>query len=295
MAENPRYERRYELRIVVPGLARAVVIRDPLNIAFSADKSVKPKLNRLQCRVFNLQPELRALLVKDQGTAEPDIAVELKVGYEGLLGTIFSGRVEECTSDREGADWSTEIIALDGGKAWQRGFVSATVSTKEQAIQAAVASWEGPRVGKVGAFRNTLTRSKVIMGWGSDVLDDITETGQSYFIDDGKLYLLREDEVVSKYIPVVKAETGLLRPPQGQKGKCTFESLLNPQLRAGGLCQLQSKTQPHLSGIYKIDTISYSGEYEGSEWYQSVDAVRIEEYSVPANTVPNVEELFGDG
>ena len=59
-----------------------------------------------------------------------------------------------------------------------------------------------------------------------------------------------------------------------------FKSLLNPTLRVGGLCEIQSKTAPHVNGLWKIVNIQYVGDSEGNDWFQTVECQRAKDYTV---------------
>ena len=43
----------------------------------------------------------------------------LNAGYEGDVGTIFTGKVSRVTSKKEGTEWITTITASE---AWRNGF-----------------------------------------------------------------------------------------------------------------------------------------------------------------------------
>lgn len=273
----PRFGRDYELLVQVPGYG-AVRLRPPFQITFSAEKSTKPTLNRLTCRVYNLAPQLRGLLVRDPEQDDDPVPVSLSVGYQGVLGAVFVGTLTEAYSDREGGDYYTHLVALDGGDDWRRGFVSAVVASKEEAIDAILAPQQRLKKGAIGAFQNSLARARVIMDFPDAAADGLLEAGQSFFIADEKLYILGRNEVVGGAIPVVRASTGLLRTPEGQKNTVTFSSVLNPAVRVGGLCELRSKVAPQYDGVYRVDKIVYSGDYEGQEWEQEITGSRIEEW-----------------
>lgn len=276
--EIQRFGRDYLLEIQLG--SGVLQVRPPFEVAFSADLSMKSELNRLDLRVANLAPETRADLVRDEGSDDPRIPVRLQVGYNGQLGTVFQGSLEAAYTDRQGGDYFTNIVALDGGTDWRSAFVATTCTTKDMVLDALLDKMGNTGRGAIGAFRNKLTRAKVIMGFPADVAAAVLESGQSFFILEEKIYILGKGEVPTSYIPVVSAETGLLRPPEGKKNEATFSTLLNPAIRLGHLVELKSVTVPWLSGVYRVDSISASGDYEGQEWEQEVVGTRLKEYTV---------------
>lgn len=276
--EIQRFTRDYLLEIQLAG--RVLQVRPPFEVAFSADLSMKPELNRLDLRVANLSPANRADLVRDEGSDDPRIPVRLQVGYNGQLGTVFQGSLDSAYTERQGGDHFTNIVALDGGTDWRSAFVATTVTTKDLVLEALLDRMENTKRGAIGRFRNKLTRAKVVMGFPADVVAAVLESGQSFFILEEKIYILGQNEVPTSYIPVVSARTGLLRPPEGKKNEVTFSTLLNPAIRLGHLVQLDSSVVPWLSGVYRVDSITCSGDYEGQEWEQEVTGTRLKEYTV---------------
>lgn len=276
--EIQRFGRDYLLEIQVPGQP-VLRVRPPFEVVFQADLSMKPELNRLDLRVANLSPVTRADLIRDEDSKDPRIPIRLQVGYNGQLGTVFQGSVEIAFSERQGGDYFTQITALDGGTDWRNAFVATTCTTKDLVLEALLDKMSNTKRGAIGAFRNKLTRAKVVMGFPADVVKSVLESGQSFFILEEKIYILGKNEVPTSYIPVVSAETGLLTPPQAKKTETTFTTLLNPAIRLGHLVDLRSTQVPWLSGIYRVDTISYSGDYEGQEWEAQVTGTRLKEYT----------------
>lgn len=65
-----------------------------------------------------------------------------------------------------------------------------------------------------------------------------------------------------------KVDSSML-PPQS-KGQIVFDTKLNPMLVIGGLCAVESVTNPALNGVYKIYQIETCRQNNGSAWYQKV-------------------------
>ena len=84
------------------------------------------------------------------------------------------------------------------------------------------------------------------------------------------MFIVKDNQATSTFIPVVRSETGLINTPEKNKDEITFETIMNPALKIGQLCDIQSITAPYLNGVYRINVISYKGDYEGSDWKQIV-------------------------
>lgn len=276
MAQS-RFNRNFQLLVDVGG-GRSVEVVPPMRIAFDAIKSVSGGLNKMTVRVYNLKESHRLALVKDAEQSKR-IPVSLRVGYSDSLRVLFKGTVHTGENSREGADLVTTLECLDGGHALLTGFTSKTVKGKAQAITAVLDGL--PEIGR-GKIReqSPISRPRVLVGSSAKLIDTVLNDGETWFIDDEKLYILRGDEVVSSYIPTVNARTGLLNTPSREQSRITFDTLMNPSLKIGGLCDLESVSAPHLNGVYRIETIGYKGDNYGSDWSQKVTGILAQGYKV---------------
>lgn len=273
-----RFLRDYVLTI---GLgAQAVTIKPPFRIVFSADKSDKADLNKMTLKIYNLNDDKRRKLVRDSDKENSGyFPLQLMVGYQDRVETIFRGSVDEAGSAREGAEFVTTLTCMDGGHDFLNSFVSTSVTSKVAAIDAALGTMPNTSKGKVGAQKD-ITRPKILVGNSMAVVADMLDAGQRWFIDDERLNILGGNEVVSGYIPVVSAETGLV-VVESEKESITATTFMNPSVKVGGLFQLISVVSPHLDGIYKVSQITYSGDFDGTDWSQKITAKIAENYVVP--------------
>lgn len=290
-----RFLRDYRLTIGIG--AQAVVISPPFRIRFSVDKSDKADLNKATIKIDGLNEDKRRRLVRDpdekpekdkDGKDKPTsnsnkgyFPVLLEIGYQGKLETIFRGSIDEAGSVRENdGQFVTTISAMDGGEDFLRGFVATSVTSKAAAIDAALGTMPNTKKGKIGAQAD-ISRPKILVGNSMAVISEMLDPGQRWFIDDERLNILGGNEVVSGYVPVVSAETGLINTPEADKKEVTVTTFLNPSIKVGGLYQLISVTAPHRNGVYKCKLITYSGDIDGSDWFQRVTGEISESHVVP--------------
>lgn len=295
-----RFLRDYILTI---GLgAQAVVIRPPFRIVFSADKSDDATLNKMTLKIDGLNDDKRRLLVRDKDDKPPKnvkadaegnpappkelrandsryFPIDLKIGYQGRVETIFRGSVDEAGSTRDGAQFVTTLTCLDGGHDFLHSFVSTSVTSKNAAIDAVLGTMPNTKKGKIGKQAD-ITRPKILVGNSMATIQEMLDPDQRWFIDDERLNIISGDEVVSGYIPVVNAETGLLNI-EPKKKEVVMNTYLNPSIKVGGLVKLISTVSPGANGIYKVRMISYSGDFDGSDWMQKVSCSLAENYVVP--------------
>lgn len=272
-----RFFRDFEL-VIQPPEGRSIVVRPPMRIVFRCDKSITGGLNRIDLQVYNLNEKNRLAIVKD-AEQRKRIPIVLRAGYEGNIETIFQGTIHTASNDRQGANFISTINALDGGEDYLAGHVSETVTNKEQAVAAVLKGLPNTGRGKLTALKE-VTRPRVLVGNPLKLLPSLLQPGESFYIDNEQLFIVKGDEVVQSYVPRVEPRTGLLSTPERESQKVTFETLMNPALKLGGRCDLQSVNAPYLNGVLRIESMTYSGDTEGDEWKQSVTGLAASSFKV---------------
>ncbi|WP_410752558.1 hypothetical protein [Citrobacter youngae] len=299
------FYRDYRLTVGIGN--QAVIIQPPITISFKALESVSKKsLGKLSVSINGLKPSTRLQLLKSEDE-ERYIPVRLEVGYDGKLRQVFQGSVKSGAVKREGAIHIVSLECEDGGHDYINSFTSRTVRGKDQVVDSVLQDMPNTNKGSV-TKQQALIRPKVLVGSSSKILTDTLAPDESFFIKDERVHILKANEVTSGNIPVVNARSGLLNTPQstkisaqddgGKKGKTptnepdtdpagkkdtdsstlaksskgqiVFDTKLNPTLVIGGLCAVESLTNPALNGVYKIYQIETSGQNNGAAWYQKV-------------------------
>jgi hypothetical protein len=293
-----RFNRNYSLEIITFNNQK-ITIQPEIKITFDVTKSVKGGLNNGTIQIFNLSQSKRNQIVKDEDLEEEDkekkeekkttsqedgirtlpadyMQFELKAGYTKIE-TIFKGAISKASSKKQGADFVTTIEAYDGLYDMQNSYTSKVVKGKvsEQIIK------DMPTVkkGKI-TEQSPLLRPRVLVGNSFKILEENLALNETYYVDDGVIHIIKEKEVTSGYIPLVNSETGLLNTPEKMQKEVKFETMMNPLLRIGGLMQLESLYDKRFNGIYKINTIHYTGDYSGNDWKQEVFCIACNDYKV---------------
>lgn len=300
------FYRDYRLTVGIGN--QAVIIEPPMSASFKALETVdKKSLGKLTVSVNGLKQSTRLQMVKAEDDKKY-IPVKLEVGYDGKLRQVFQGSVKSGAVKREGAIHVVILECEDGGHDYINSFTSRTVRGKELVVDAVLQDMPNTKKGAVTGLQQ-LIRPKVLVGSSSKILSDMLSSDEAFFIKDERINILKSLEVVSGNIPVVNARSGLLNTPQSTKssaqtdvrqraqagtnspeidpgggkdnadsstlvsqvkGQVVFDTKLNPMLRIGGLCSLESVTNPSLNGVYKIYQIETSGQYTGQAWTQKV-------------------------
>lgn len=253
--------RDYEL------IVNDVVVRPPMRIVFDGFQSVKGELNKLNISIYNLNRDHRNALLKAKDEKK-NIPVRLKVGYEDRLLLIFEGQVLVGTAHKDDADLVSSLECLDGGFDYLYSFTNTVVKPGANIIDTILVDMPNTGKGKIGE-QPVLTRPKVLIGNSHKLIQETISEDEDFYIDDGQLYITKENEVVSAYIPVVKASTGLMTTPDLSGNEVKFTTKMNPSLKIGRRCTTESVFAPNTNGIYKIETINYKGDFTGTAWDQT--------------------------
>jgi hypothetical protein len=272
---SKRFIRDYELILTLTS-GEVVKIIPEIRIQFEVSKSTRGGLNTCSIKIYNLSDDKRKKLVKDKEDGQVRLPFLFKAGYSKLE-NLFKGTVHEASSVKTGSEFVTTITSLDGGFDFINSFTSKTVTNND--VSNIVADMPNTEQGKISK-RKALVRPKVLVGNSAKLIEDNLDDDETYYIDEEKLYIIKDDEVTSDYIPIVQASTGLLNTPIRKNLEVTFSTMLNPSIKIGGLAELISTTATHLNGIYKVITIKYKGDNYGSDWSQECTCMLAQNYKV---------------
>ena len=223
---------------------------------------------------YNLSKDKRKKLIKEDTDTKIKMPFLLKAGYNKIE-TLFKGFILESFSEKSGADIVTTISAMDGLVDAQGSYTSTTVK-KGDAINVILKDMPNTTRARI-SDRPVVNRAKVLVGNSLKLVENNLKDDETYYIDEGKLYIIKQNEVVSDIIPLVNASTGLLNTPTKKKYEVTFNTLLNPSIRIGCQVKLESIYAENLNGTYKVLTITYRGDSNGTDWSQKVICVRLNE------------------
>ena len=262
----PRFNRTYTLEIDIG--TRTEIIRPPMRISFEADKSIMGGLNKCRIQLYNIEERKRLALAKDAEQNEKRIPIRLSCGYEDRQELIFKGTIFTGGTERQGPDLVTTLESQDGGFDFTNSFTSRTVEGGRRAVDAVRQDMPNTGEGKI-TERPTLTRPKVLVGNSAQLIDEMVGPGETWYIENERLYIIKDNEVTSRFIPVVSAATGLISTPTRESELVTFQTLINPTVKIGRRVKLESTTAPYMDGVYRIETITYSGDNYGDAWSQT--------------------------
>ena len=261
-----KFQRNYRLEVEtnnptaspVPLPATTLVFTLPLTIQFDVVRNVLSSANNSVIRIWNLSENHRNQIRKNINNVGDVRKIRLFGGYGQNLSMLFSGYILEAFSVREGVDFITEITSFDFSFINSNTAQSFPKETERTEIAKSIAkNLEGTTIGAVGnTFTGTIPRGNSYSGSAVDLLRDLS--GGGFYIENGKVYLLSQYEVLDSNI-VIDASVGLLNTPMLQDSILRFSMLLEPRLRCSLKISLKSSSEPILNGDYKIVSLTHRG------------------------------------
>ena len=230
------------------------------------------KPDNAEATLYNLSDESLGYL------EQPAQVMIIRAGV-GIAGQIFAGDISRrgITTEFSGSDWITRITAAEGRRTFREAKFSASypAGITRATILQDIARALGVPVAYLGALPAlTFATGWAFVGRARDALTELLQTpvGAWWTIQHGALYILAPGEALPENAPLLTPSTGLVGSPKRTDKGADFDSLFNPQLRAGGPAVVKSKW---VSGTYKLDARSHDVDNGGSPWLTRCKGVTV--------------------
>jgi hypothetical protein len=281
---------RRSARVIVgtnEGNERAVEA-DGLHMEFKVTKTLKATPNTLDLSIANLSEATRSKLQK-RGAP-----VILMAGYVGSLAQIFSGDTRTIDHVRKGSDWLTRVQGGDGEKQYTFSRVSESFAAGTRVLDAAervANAMMGRDCGQI--FRNLKAQMATAkppiklklerfahgfaaQGRAAAEFDRLMHAaGLTWSIQDGQLQMLPPGLTQAARAVVLSADSGLIGSPEhaspdskGKPSALKARSLLQPELRCGGVVEFQSTA---VKGQYRIEKVTHTGDTASGGWFSDIE------------------------
>lgn len=284
-----QFRRTYELLIGKPNGGKGFQVigneetEEGFQIQFDIKKNIdnKEQSNTCDIKLTNLsEKSINSIRV-------PNLAVVFKVGYNGNNKVLFTGMTAEVdTDERASSDRVTTIKCVPSNSLFYSPQISRTfpAGTSPRAVlefligqstSLSKASFNSSNIDKKFPF------GYPIEGSIQEILSELARDFDFHYrIDGNRLYvsdpgLYQSPNSVERAF-VISPDTGLIGTPtfataDGKKNKedktakdgVKFKALLNPLLHPG---QAVSIKDTDITGTYRINTASFSGDWRGNEW-----------------------------
>lgn len=231
------------------------------------------------------------------------------------FGEIFNGEIRFTITGRDNpTDTFILIQAIDGHQAFEQAQMVTTLAAGYTVadLHAATMSTFAPygvTQGITGAMPDTVfPRGRVMYGMSRDVMSNVAEQCKANWqFVDGQVQMVSTDKYIHEAI-VLNSDTGLIGMPQQTMGAgVNVRCLINPNIRVGGLIELDQASVYRASlsssevqsipgraseasnngnltvngtlqqpasiatdGVYIVQSISYNGDTRGQAWYMDL-------------------------
>lgn len=254
---------------------------EKLRIKFEIKKSVIANTNYCRVDIYNLSQTTRNRITTDSTSL-----VRVLAGYSNNSGLIEigQGNISNVIHTYKSPDVITTIYSKDGFNATISNRISLSFIDKtplSSIIDAVIAKLNIP-VKFINYNKSILIKNGFsYVGPITDVLDQL---GRQYkfrwSIQDGQLQILNGEQGTGNQSVFLSAETGLIESPELiiktkklqeiKKNEYKVSSLMQPQMQAGDLIQIESKT---LNGIFIVNELTHVGDMNANEWYTNLIVV----------------------
>lgn len=244
-------------------------------IKFEIKKSILSNTNSCRVDIYNLSQLTRNRITSDQSSL-----VRVSAGYVengGLLG-IGEGNISNIIHTVKSPDIITTIYSKDGFNAITNNNLSLSFigrTTLSSVIDAIIVKLGLPLgftdYNKSAEFKNGYS----YIGSIPNALDQLgSQFNFKWSIQNGQLQILNGDGSTNTQSIFLSSSTGLIESPELviktknldklNKNEYKITSLLQPQLEAGDLVQVESIT---LNGVFIVKELTHTGDTRGNEWY----------------------------
>jgi len=280
-----KFGRIYDMRISVEG-GENIAISNPFTLEIDITRNALPTANVGQFKIYNLPRHIRDQIRFDISSINHRQEVALKAGYKSIhkdlndLPMIFRGSISWAYSERVGTNWITIIECYDGGFALSTSKISTEFIKGEKyrsAAEKVLDMLEGVKLGKISPQLapedRELKRDHALNGKVSDVLNE--NFGCNWFIDNGIVNVLADDEGLEGVFKTVDASTGLLGTPIRSNTLIDFDMIFEPRLLINQIINLRSTTDPAFNGTFKLVQIIHRGTISDAVCGELVTSCRV--------------------
>lgn len=239
-----------------------VIIEPPFTIEFDIQRTVQSTINVVNLRIYNLSQNTREILRKDGFDSHDIRSLIFQVGYGEKLHTVAAGNIRSASSVRQGSDYITTIAAQDGGQAFNTARTNATYAKGTQqltVVEKLIRELKplGIERGTIGNIEGEFKRGASFSGNTVQLLDELTDG--RFYIDNGRAYVIAENEVIDSSVLVINAASGLVGTPTREQAYTQVTTLFTPEIQLNQRVSLESSEKSFTVNNAKVYAIGHSG------------------------------------
>lgn len=265
-----KFFKNYFLRVETSVKDEFIIVEPPITLDVNVVRHTLSSVNNATFRIYNLSKATRDSIQVDSFEYQKKIGrrIELLAGYGSNLYTIFTGSIQMAQSERQGVDYVTTIQAYDGGYAVKQATIQTTLKAGtpyQKVVETLIGAMGdyGVSKGVLGQIVGATTRSVVLEGYAYELLKEYTNG--DVFIDNQKVNVLKNREFLSRSVPEISSESGLIGTPVFEETILKFKMIFEPRLSIGQKFKIRSVTSSssNISQLkeYKVTSITHSGTF----------------------------------
>jgi hypothetical protein len=281
------YGRRY--RVLVSQSGQTALDVSNLHVTFVVQKTMLMQPNYSEITIYNLNAETENSIIQE------GYRVVIEAGYEGdQYGVIFDGDVLQAIRGKEnGNTYTLTLVCLDSDRFMNFGFANFTIlrgQTSRDISYNIINKAKIPsQFGSISeSLNNTkLTRGKVVFGLAKDYLRQIAQSHKAtFYTEDGKVNIVTATDLPKEAAIELSPKSGLIDMPSQYEYGVQAKCLLNPRIRPNTFVHIDNSLirakrvelnqivrSLDADGIYRVMTITYTGDNRGNDWYCEFEAI----------------------
>ncbi|PJO24918.1 phage protein [Burkholderia glumae] len=284
-----------------------------LRVKFDIKRGDRETPNSALVQIYNLSDSTSKRVEKEF------TRLVLQAGYPGNFSIVFDGEIKQAWRGRDNpTDTFLNVLAADGDSAYCFAKVIQTLaagSTYQDQVNLALQAMApyGVTAGYIAPLpSSSLPRGKPIFSLARDVLRSVARATQTVWsIQDGKVIMIPETSYAPYDIPEINSSTGMIGWPMQMINGITFQTLLNPSLKIGGLVHLDNSSvqqyqyslnvteQPaqgraqlenkiDSDGYYYLMSVNHRGDTRGNEWHSDALCLAADATSIAKSITNNL-------
>lgn len=278
-----KFGRNYRLTIYPIDGGDPIIITLPFTISFTCNRNINASINELDIDIYNLGLANRLRIFQDinvigaytnipynaDGQDTRFFNFLLEAGYGNTLYRVFYGKMMQASSAREGTNIITRIRATSNLLDLAGTQIQLTLQAGQSVsavLNTLIQQFPNLKLGAMGSHPDVLYSPVVLNGNVWEALK--TYSDGTVYEDNGKIYILRNQEVLNKVTQINDA-TGLLQTPRRQLGTLQVTTLMETSIdQLGQQVDLFTAFQPEFNSIYngnyKVNGITHQGIISGA-------------------------------
>jgi hypothetical protein len=257
-------------------LPNAIVI-DGLRVQINVEKHTDAEPNKADVVIYNCNEQTRAFL-----EARP-LTVRIDAGYDDNLRHVFTGNLRHGYSTLAVPNWETHLQLADGDRAWRYARVNraykkgTTVATVLQDAAKSMGLIVDGRTLASPDLQAQFASGRTLQGATRDELTRLLGPyGYQWSMQDGRMQILKDDDVRQDQAQVISEDTGLIGSPEftspdkvGKPAALRLKSLLFPELTPGARIVVRSRG---VNGTFRMERVTHDADTHDDSWHTEIEA-----------------------